>query len=107
MSEVGPRRMSELRKPEEAGIRSNVHNRPALFRGHRPHRLAGMKESAGKINGQNAVPFFQRKIQDAGVLDRCGIVYEDVELSESFECQCHYLLGRILARDIANKWQDA
>src|SRR6266478_59641 len=69
---------SNLRKPEETGIRSDVHNRPRLFRGHRPHRLAGMKESAGKVDGENAVPFLQRKIQNACVLDRCGIVYEDV-----------------------------
>src|SRR5439155_1057551 len=38
---------SNLRKPEEAGIRSDVHNRAALFRSHRAYRLAGMKEGAG------------------------------------------------------------
>jgi hypothetical protein len=43
-----------------------------------------MKESAGQVDGENPVPFFQRKIQDAGVFDSCGIVYEDVELSEPF-----------------------
>src|SRR5438309_9756486 len=74
---------TNLRKAEEAGIRSDVHNRPARFRGHRPHRLAGMKECASKVDGQNAVPALQRTFQNAGVLDRCGLAYEDDERAES------------------------
>jgi hypothetical protein len=94
-------------KPKKAGIRSNVHDRAAFVWDHRPNRFTGVKEGAGEIDRQCVVPFLQREIQNAGVFDGCGVVYENVEPSESFERQGNDTLGGILTRDIANKRQYA
>ncbi len=79
-------------KAEKACVGAGIYDGTTLVWDHRAYRFARVEEHSRQVNGENPLPFLKRHFHHALIDNRGGVVHQDIEFVEAFECERDHFL---------------